>query len=261
MKPSLNGGSACAGLGSLEPDAAHRTAGRWHHRGHGPWCAVPTVGRTPWRLRSNLQRHRALWSGGFRRTPSSAWHGPGIETLPALLACAISRRRLPCPLGAGGALAIVHVGDELVPVFVARPAPRLRRRADVRAAVETFLSACGRHVIDRACQHLAAAAPRPGSDGHRTPGPLALRDERLARGAAAASRLHQPGLFDRRAEFASAAGQNPRHRLPSTLRQAQGRPSSIEGQLAQGGKLAPTQTKVESSIALLLFITAEGGDA
>ena len=205
------------------------------------------------RLALELQLHRALRGTGSPRTAAAvpgvgrAFSRQQLRIASSCVACAITTRRRPHPLGAGGVLVIVHVGDELVPVFVAQPVPRFRRRADVRAAVDAFLRTHARRIVRRAEEAVAAAtAARQHQRQHRTdpvhPGALlAARDDRLAALACSSSRLQQPGLFDRRAECA------------------------VAGRERVSGDAVPTDSDNREPadrapvVALLLFITAEGG--
>ena len=189
-------------------------------------------------LAADLRLHRSLWAAGRMRTTASTGGDAGRQMHPSVPACAVTGRRLPEPMRSGGVLALVHAGGELLPLFIAHRLPALRRRADVRAAVDVFLRAHGEQILRTAAG--AEAACRP----HDAPSPtrLEMRDERLAARLPAAAGLQQAGLFDRRVECARAASHHPGRRL----------------------KPAPTAasniSRTEPTIALLLLITAKGGD-
>jgi len=151
-------------------------------------------------LSAELEQHRALWTAGHGRAPSTRESPPTPDPPMAVVVSAVAGRRLPGPLGRGGVLALVRSGDRLLPLFVEQPVPRLRRRVDVRAATDAFLRAHARQVLEEADTAAAAYRPavREGTAGSHDA--LAERAERLAELAPTSSRLHQPGLFDRRGE-------------------------------------------------------------
>jgi superfamily II DNA or RNA helicase len=316
---AATGVGAGAGVGrELSPETGAATA--------TPACARALVHRPDRRqeaatLALELQQHRAfrgmspqpsvgavsgaVFAGAAcperSRREASACSRQPLQIASSCVACAITMRRRPRPIGAGGVLAIVHIGDELVPVFVARRVPRLRRRAHVRAAVDAFLHTDARRIVRRAEEAVAARQRQQRTDPVHPGGLLAARDDRLAALPCSSSRLRQPGLFDRRNECAptttlvalrrglagalraeadgataSPPEQSRRRKpAPTTVREATTVPDATTVQDAatvtgcdpvpDGAVPADSHDRDPADrapvIALLLFITAEGGAA
>ena len=191
-------------------------------------------------LAAELKQHRALWTASHARAPSAREAAPAPDPHTTLVVSAIAGRRLRGPLGRGGVLALVRSGDRLLPILVTRPVPRLRMRADVGAATDAFLRAHARQVLQEADAAASARRPAVPEGPARSVDALAIRDERLADLARASSRLHQPGLFDRRGE---------RRKGPYAPSPGESVPSPRDaGECASAG----------SAIALLLFVAAGG---